>query len=80
MINGTVQLELFAYQIVDGETKLPDGSSKACKMLVIKDRHSGLFVNLYFALEDWNKFIQNIQGNKILPVTVLPSKIGLMPN
>jgi hypothetical protein len=76
MIGGALQLEGFAYQVIDTEGRKagadgkPTGEPFPLKALVIADQNSGVRINFLFTPEEFEAFGEKMRGDVIARPTV----------
>lgn len=71
MLKGIIQIQVFGYQVIDTEGQV-SGKTIPMKILDIQDNNSGMRFQLSFTVPEFEQFLQNIQGKKILSMAVMP--------
>jgi hypothetical protein len=74
MLTGVLNLQAFAFQVVDGEGKPADrpGKTIPVKILILTDRHTGLQITSTFTVPEYERFVEHLTERKvILPASVL---------
>jgi hypothetical protein len=74
MIKGNLEVRAFGYGIGDGRQQ--DG--KTVKVLAMRDAHTQMQIAYVFTTEEFDKFIETITGNHIVPAHSLPNDIKLV--
>jgi len=84
MISGVLTVEAFGYQAVDTEGKKvvngrPTDESVPVKILVFQDKNSQTRFAFTFSIEEFENFVANISGKKIVESVGFIPPINLLP-
>lgn len=77
MITGQITLQGFHFNIADGHgAKIVDGKETGgtvpVKLLAFRDARSDTQINIVMSLEAFDKFLETLQGSKIIPASFVP--------
>jgi hypothetical protein len=71
MVTGAIQLSAFEYRVHDGE--VGEGENKsAVKVVMIKDKHSGLQIHLILKPDELTTMAGTFLDSRIVPASIIP--------
>jgi hypothetical protein len=72
MLTGVIQLSAFEYKVADGELGENGSQKTAIKIFMIKDKHSGLQIQLIMKPEELDALGAKLLDSRIIPASSIP--------